>query len=172
MNYLFGMLVVVLVLAAIGGVVAKRMGLLKPAAGVSKLTYRRKEYLLSKAERSFYEVLAVTVDSRLMVFPKIRLLDLVEPLRGAENRQALRNRVQSKHVDFVLCDRAALRPVLVVELDDASHQRQNRKDRDASLDSILASAGLPILHMRAERGYTTSELKQKIASAIGQSPAK
>jgi len=131
------------------------------------LPYRRKDYLLSKAELSFYEVLRQALaQSDQLVFAKVRLLDLVWLPKGTPNPQGWRNRVQSKHVDFVLCNRRELRPELVIELDDKSHEEDDRQVRDAFVDRALAAAGLPILHLSARRTYSTRELSEQIRSSI------
>ncbi len=46
----------------------------------------------------------------------------------------------------MLCDAATTAPRLVVELDDANHDRPDRRDRDAFVDAVLSAAGLPIAH--------------------------
>ena len=163
MGHVIGVVVLVLALAGLATILVKRMG---PATVSKKHPFRKKDYLLTKAERSFYEVLCQAVDSGLAVFAKIRLLDLLWLPKGVENAQSHRNRVQSKHVDFVLCDRAALKPVLVIELDDASHERESRQARDSFVDDVLAAAGLPVLRVRARQGYVTSEIRRQIDSAM------
>lgn len=138
-------LAILLVLVIVIVAVLKRAGLFPAgSAPVESLPYRKKDYLLSRAERSFYEVLRATVQGEWAIFAKVRLLDLVWLRRGTSNAQAHRNRVQSKHVDFVFCDQRTLSPVLVVELDDASHGRPDRQRRDAFVDAVLQSAGLPV----------------------------
>ena len=44
--------------------------------------------------------------------------------------QAWRNRIHAKHIDFVLCDPGNLQPILCIELDDPSHNRPDRIERD------------------------------------------
>ena len=57
-----------------------------------------------------------------------RLLFLPGSYRG---RQAWQNRVAQKSLDFLLCDPATLRPLVAVELDDATHGAERRQQRDA-----------------------------------------
>jgi hypothetical protein len=141
----------------------------RPPASHS-LPYRRKDYLLSVAERSFYEALRVALADRAVIFAKGRLADLVWLPKGTAGRQSHVNRVQSKHVDFVLCEEANLRPLLVIELDDTSHDAPDRAARDAFVDAALEAAGLPVLHVRAQRGSATSELRAAIEAALGTIP--
>ena len=70
----------------------------------------RRKYLLTKAEKSFYNVLREVVAPHA-VLAKVRLADLVE----ADERHLLRrsnfDHIKSKHIDFMICDRA-LSPII------------------------------------------------------------
>ena len=86
----------------------------------------------------------------LRICPKVRLLDLVEPKKGTDGkqRQTLLNKIQSKHVDFAICDEK-LNVLLILELDDSSHDTETRKQRDTFVDSVLTGSGYKILHVRS-----------------------
>ncbi len=71
---------------------------------------------------------------------------------------------RSVHVDFVLCDPDALTPLLVIELDDSSHERTARRDRDA----FLGAAGLPILHVAARHAYAPTEIRALINDRLNE----
>jgi hypothetical protein len=49
-----------------------------------------------------------------------------------------------------------------VELDDASHDHEKRRSRDSFVDAALLAASLPIVHVRAQRGYVPDEVRQMI----------
>ena len=160
--------VVVVGIVVLGGLafLAKRLGLMKAETGGERWPFRRKDFLLTESEKEFYRVLCKAVEGRWAVFAKVRLADLVWLPKGTQNAQSYRNRVQSKHVDFVLCERSAVKPVLAIELDDASHERESRQERDKMVDRVLSSAGLPRLRVRAKRAYAPAELKQQIDAAL------
>ena len=105
-----------------------------------------------------FSVLCTVLDGQLLVLAKLRLADLVYIPKGTANRQTHFNRIQSKQVDFVLCTRDIFTPVLVIELDDASHEEEARSDRDTFVDAALAAAGLPILHIPAQKSYVPAEI--------------
>jgi uncharacterized protein DUF2726 len=130
------------------------------------LPYRRKDYLLTQAERSLFGVLSEVAKDRYFIFAKVRLADLVWLPKGTESRQGHFNRVQSKHIDFVICDRASIRPLLCVELDDASHGQAARQTRDAFVDAALLAAGLPFVRIRAAQAYNLAELRRQIEAAV------
>ena len=122
------------------------------------LPYSKKNYFFSAAERSFYEVLKRLVAAEHTVFAKVRLADLVYVSKGADSWQSHFNRINRKHVDFVLCNRD-LAPVVAIELDDSSHDSEEREARDEFVDQVLASPALPIVHIRAKRAYAVDELR-------------
>jgi hypothetical protein len=131
------------------------------------LPYLATKYFFSAAERSFYQVLK-RLASDHTVFAKVRLADLVYVSKGAASWQSHFNRINRKHVDFVLCNRD-LAPVVAIELDDASHEEEERRDRDEFVDQVLASAGLPIVHIRAKRAYAIDQLRAELRPYL---PAK
>lgn len=129
------------------------------------LPYERTERLLSAAEYSFLGALRLAVANKYDIFPKVRLLDVVNVKAGA-GRQAAFNRVQSKHLDFLLCDRDTSRPILAIELDDSTHQRAERKVRDAFLEEVLEVVGLPAVRFPVTRAYDPHEIARLITSSI------
>ncbi|MCL4199372.1 MAG: DUF2726 domain-containing protein [Phycisphaerales bacterium] len=132
------------------------------------LPYRRKDWLLTKGEKAFYDVLCMAVNvNRHRIFCKVRLSDLLWLPKGAHEQQPHRNRIQSKHVDFVICSADALRPLLVIELDDRSHEREDRRQRDAFVDRALGAAGLPILHVPARAAYDAAQIEAEVGRALG-----
>lgn len=131
------------------------------------LPYVLKRYLMSRAERSFFGVLEqVTDSSKYYIFPQVSLNNLVTVEKGTGSYQTYHNKVDRKSVDFVLFDKSALSPVLAIELDDASHDREDRQERDAFVDGVLAKVGLPLLHVRAQAAYDPKQLAASIGEAI------
>ena len=124
--------------------------------------FRRKDYLLTQAERSFFETLCLACGTDLYVFSKVRLADLVWLPGGIGRRRALLNRVIAKHIDFVLCERRTLRPVLAIELNDRSHETASRSARDAVVRQVLEAAGLPFRTVPTARNYVLAEVGELI----------
>ena len=137
------------------------------------LAFERREGLFSPAERSFLGVLEQALEGRCRVFGKVRLGDLVQPVKGLSPslRTTALNRINQKHVDFVLCSVADLSVLAVVELDDSSHGRKSRGDRDAFVDQVLAQAGLPVLRFSAKAAYSLQEVRAKLAEGLNLTPA-
>ena len=143
---------------------------LSPGEGRAKsyapLPYEKKQYLLTRAERSFYEVLRQAVGEEYLIFTQIRLADLIYVRKGTKQRQSFQNKINAKHVDFLLCDPKSLQPMLAIELDDASHQRADRQKNDRVKEDALTAAGLPLLRVRAKRSYDLRDLQREIAGKL------
>ena len=130
------------------------------------LPYRQCDNFLSPAELAFFQVLHSAASSHFYVCTKVRISDLVYVV-NRRNNMGHANRIDRKHVDFVLCDPTTMTPKLVVELDDSSHQRKDRRERDELVDSVFEAAGLPILHVPWSRSYDREQLKQSIRDSLG-----
>lgn len=126
--------------------------------------YEKRDYLLTKAERSFFGVLEQVVQGQMRVMCKVRLADVVAVKKGIQNpeRQRLLNSIQSKHFDFVLCDNDRVTVQCVIELDDKSHEEERRQDRDSFVDQVMQSASIPIFHFSAKRGYSIEEIRNAV----------
>jgi very-short-patch-repair endonuclease len=131
------------------------------------LPYQKKWYLLSPAERDFYDALRQAVGSGYLIFVKLRLLDLLWLPQNLSNRQTHLNRVQAKHVDFVLCHPQTVAPALVIELDDASHRLPDRQERDIFLNEVLRVAGIPLLRVPVRKSFSAPALRGQILDTLG-----
>ncbi len=127
----------------------------------SAVHYKKIDRLFTKAERSFLGVRNQAVGNQFQIMGKVRLSDVIKPA-GTKDRSGWRsafNRITSKHLDFVMCDPADLSIKFAIELDDASHQRSDRKARDQFLNEAMVSAGVPLYRFSAKRAYSIAEIR-------------
>ncbi|MCJ8329910.1 MAG: DUF2726 domain-containing protein [Lentisphaeria bacterium] len=132
------------------------------SSDTDEFPYTSKEQLLTKAEKVFFGRLEEAVASKYRIFAMVRLADLIQVEKGTEKWQSYFNKIQSKHIDFILCDLDNIKPVLAIELDDASHQREDRKKRDEFLEGALNAARLPLLRVPVKRDYDVEVLRNSI----------
>lgn len=132
------------------------------------LPYVLGDRFFSPAERSFLGVLDQSVGSDFRVFGKVRVADVIAVEKGKPKSvwQRAFNRINAKHFDFLLCSTTDLRPVCAVELNDKSHDGEERKSRDQFLEEVCRKAGLPLVFFPAQHAYSTVEVSRAIASAI------
>ncbi|HOX10815.1 MAG TPA: DUF2726 domain-containing protein [Candidatus Moranbacteria bacterium] len=133
----------------------------------SKWPYLKKDSLLTEAERKFYLVLLETIGNDYLIFSKVRMADLLYlPKMNNSQYYHYQNKIQSKHVDFLICDKENIKPLLVVELDDSSHLKIDRILRDELVNEIFKNAKLPIFHVRASANYEKESLLSQIKSNL------
>ena len=126
-------------------------------AGDYKNKYQ-KRYLLTKNEyQEFRKLKQFASAKELIVCPKVRLLDLIEPRRGAPKYKSLLYKIQSKHVDFVICDQN-LYVKAILELDDNSHDQADRQERDNFVDLILNNVGYTVIRTRSVTDNTLDSI--------------
>jgi very-short-patch-repair endonuclease len=119
--------------------------------------------LLTKGELAFYDALANAIGDRsFAIMSKVRLMDLVYLPDGQLYRRTWVHRASQKHVDFVVCHRAGMRPFLIVELDDRSHMTPRAQRRDEFVDAVLQHSGWPIERVLAQSAYDVSELAERV----------
>lgn len=119
--------------------------------------------LLTAKEYRFYQSLKPIADKyRLEIMCKVRLADLVLIPKQIANYMKWFNHVKAKHIDFVLCA-PDMEPVLLIEVDDYTHDREDRKQRDEFVDSIFEEAKIKLLHIRT---WTAEQLERYINEAL------
>src|SRR6516162_8905241 len=158
---------------AIEDIIDRIAAFLSPKAeqAQQEFPYALRDDFLSPAEQSFYQVLKSVVDGRLVICPKVALADLFFAKTGdaRQNRVAL-NRIDRKHVDFLLCEPKTMRPVVGIELDDKSHDRPDRRERDAFVNGVFAAAKLAVVRILAQRGYQAAELNSLLREHLQPEP--
>lgn len=118
----------------------------------------QKSWLFSYNEKDAYrKLLPIAQELGYTVFAKVRLLDLLEPVKGNPKYKTYFYKVQAKHVDFVLCDQKLIARY-IIELDDSSHNAADRKQRDNFVDEVITSVGYKIIRVKA----ITEALKEQL----------
>ena len=127
--------------------------------------YSVRQSILTTAEGDFFKILKRAVGEKFIVFSKVRLADIFLTKNGDGYLTAL-NKITSKHIDFLLCDPETFTPKLTIELDDKSHEKQNRKERDQFVEQLFESQGLPLLRVKVSRNYEVSEIRDKLLESL------
>lgn len=130
----------------------------------ARKAYRRAGPLFTAAEKRFLDALERAVEGRARVYGKVRLADLLAVRDTVTGKHWFRafNAIACKHADYVLCSLDTLEPLLVIELDDSSHARADRRQRDAFVDEALTGAGIPVLHVPVQSRYALRDVQEAL----------
>lgn len=69
-----------------------------------------------------------------------------------------------KHFYFDICNNEDLSIICAIELDDSSHERKHRVERDVFVDSACSSASFPLIRFKVSHDYRTKDLQDKLSS--------
>ena len=118
--------------------------------------YRRKDSIMSQPEQELYRTLTETLmRTRYVVLPQIALVSVIDKVKGGGFRNEL-----FRIADFCIADGRTFAPVLLIELNDASHKRDERKLRDDKVRAICDAADLPVV------AFSLDDPPQKIRSVL------
>ena len=130
--------------------------------------YFVRDDFLSPAEHSFYLVLKSVVSDFALVCPKVGLGDVFYAKSSDPGKyRTYTNKIDRKHVDFLLCDPRTVRPILGIELDDKSHQRADRQERDEFVENVFSKAKLPLVRIPVKHSYSIAELNSLLQPHFG-----
>ena len=130
------------------------------------LPYLARGQLVTKSELKFYKSLSKAVQDDFQIFAMVRIADLLRVEKNNKHRRKWLNKILAKHIDFVLCDPGSLKPLVCIELDDVSHQRPERIERDKFVNRAFKSAPLPLLRIPTQPEYKAREIRQLIESVM------
>ena len=137
-----------------------------PPGSDSSPSYALRPALLTPAEINLIESLGQSIPSHLRLHTKVRLADVFmvrHEVSGKEQRHRFLQ-ISSKHVDFLLVKATDYTPVCGIELDDSSHDRAERIERDILVNRVFAESGIPLLRIKAARTYNSAQLAADIAA--------
>lgn len=126
-----------------------------------KLPYIMNETILTERERAFYRILKPVADRlELQICPKVRVADIVSIKKGTKDWQKWFNKIKSKHVDFLLCD-YDMNIVLLIELDDRSHETERAQKNDRLKNAIFGDRLVRIRSLKEDvEAVITAALKK------------
>lgn len=131
------------------------------------LPYAKRDDFLSISELAFYKVLNNVIKDDMTICSKVGLKDIFYVKSGDnKNRSIYNNKIAQKHVDFLVCKISTLEPLCGIELDDSTHKRRDRIDRDVFVNEIFKVSKLPLIRFENKNSYTINEIKEKLEYAL------
>ncbi len=131
--------------------------------------YRLSKSLFTRPEMFFFNKLLEDVGGQYVVFAKVRLADVIWLANEPENRKYHNNQLHCKHFDFLLCEKGTYKPLLVVELDDSSHDKYEHYERDEFKNQVCADIGLKMWRPRVQQAYPKGFIAEHIHRLIQSS---
>ena len=117
--------------------------------------------LITPAEARFHACLVRISQNRCLIQVKPRLADVFKAVSGLGAFQ----KISQKHVDFLICRHEDWMPMLGIEVDDASHDAPERRQRDRFVNELFASTQVPLLRLPVQEIDHIERLVAKLTHA-------
>ena len=131
--------------------------------------YKKKSFLMTRAEYNFDKVLREAVNGKYEIERQVLLSRLVEPTtenltdyKTGRKFNPDRSKIDKKTIDFVLYNKAGYTPYLAIELDDSSHLRADRKERDTFVEEVLSSVDIRLVRIKNAHSYDLETIAELI----------
>lgn len=126
-----------------------------------KFPFVSREQVLDEKQAAMYRMLDRELGREFEVLAKVRVADIVDMKKRTERKEFYAKLIRPRSVDFLLCERQTLRPVLAMQL----ILEKDRDEHELTAD-IFKAAGIPYVPMPAKKAIAPSELAYMIRSTL------
>lgn len=127
---------------------------------LERYKYLRKHQLVTNAEKEFFLRVQEMYGSKYDIFPQVHLSTFLDASLNGQSREWAWRHIHQKSVDFLVCQKNTMKPLLAIEIDDLSHSQNDRWKRDVTVEQICASAGFPILRVENHGYFSRTDIQR------------
>ena len=127
--------------------------------------YKPKRYITTLNELNFYNILLdIAKELDMILFAQVSLYNIVSMKENLDYSTKTKyfNKIASKSIDFVLVDKNNCRIKLCIELDDSTHKKQRRIERDNFINELFKQLEINFLRYPIYKVYYKEALKKRI----------
>lgn len=144
------------------------LGAIKLSDGGVTFPFKRKTQLFTPVEHSFLNLIEQSMGREFRIVCRVRLNDLLQirASTGKKQASAALSRASSRQLDFVLCDKQDMSPVLAVDLVHSNGKEGYKTQRDWFVSGSLDAAGIPHARIKIKSGYTVEEIRECLETKL------
>ena len=128
--------------------------------------YSRKDFIMTRSEHEFFDILAKGLGDRFYIFPQVNISSILDHKVKGQDWRAARAHINRMSVDYVICDKSYVRPLVAIELDDPTHYRADRQKRDMDVNRLFEEVGLPLVRFSNTREMDNADIIQKVTEKL------
>ena len=132
----------------------------------SQYRYYAKSYIMTSRENECFKILNEIFSSKWFVVPQVHLSALLDYRVKGQNWNAAFRHINGKSVDFVLIGKESYKVVCAIELDDSTHSKPDRIERDAEIERMFKEARIPLARISKFESMTKPEIAKVVTDAI------
>lgn len=106
-----------------------------------KNNYETKQ-LMTEYEKYFYKILNESLSDKYLIMPQVNLASVVNKIKDFPKQY--QNELY-RNIDFGIFDKQTLLPLLLIEINDKTHNQTDRITRDKKVKEICQIAGIKLI---------------------------
>lgn len=103
--------------------------------------YQKKE-LLTEYEKYFYNIINNNFSNDYIVMPQVNLASVINKVK--EYPKQYQNELY-RNIDFGIFDKQTMQPLLLIEINDKTHEQKDRIKRDIKVKEICNKANIKLI---------------------------
>lgn len=128
----------------------------------SQVKYQSKQ-LMSEYEKYFYEILSKNFAQEYIIMPQVNLASIIEKIKDFPKQY--QNELY-RNIDFGIFDKNSMKPLLLIEINDKTHNQPDRIKRDLKVKEICNQANIKLItfYTKYENkpNYIVSRIKKEL----------
>ena len=130
--------------------------------------FQKKGSLFTPVERNFLSLIEEAVGKEYRILCRVKLVDILA-VRQSTDKKTSKNAISkanSRYLDFVLCSKDNLTPVLAIDLVHNNGKEGYKIQRDWFVNGSLDAASIPHVRIKVRSDYKAQDLKDCIESKL------
>ena len=121
-----------------------------------------KKVFMTKCELDFYNKIK-ELELYYRIVPQVNLASIIDKIGNGYRNELFRN------IDFAIFDQDYQNILLLIELNDNTHNNNDRKDRDLRVKKICSDAGIKLITFHTkypnEKEYVLNRIKEQLINS-------
>ena len=132
----------------------------EPEPESKQFQYKKKDFL-TPVEKKFLQTLKVLNDYNLIVIPQVNLATIIQKIGDFRYQSEL-----YRNIDFGVFD-SEYNLLLLIELNDLSHQQYQRRERDWKVKDLVDKAEIKLMKFYTDKPNTQEYVIGRILGELG-----
>lgn len=128
----------------------------------SQIKYQSKQ-LMSEYEKYFYEILSKNFAQEYIIMPQVNLASIIEKIKDFPKQY--QNELY-RNIDFGIFNKTTMKPLLLIEINDKTHNQPDRIKRDLKVKEICNQANIKLITFYTKYdnkpNYIISRIKKEL----------
>lgn len=153
-------LMMLLIIVAVGAMKLHEPGLAFP--------FRKKGNLFTPFERTFFGLLEEAVGNEFRILCRVKMSDILTIHQSTDKKTSKNaaSRAGSKNLDFVLCSKKDMSPIIAIDLVHSGGKEGYKSQRDFYVSGALDAAHIPHCRIKVRPGYKAQDIRDCIQAKL------